>query len=470
MAGLGFNPSRKASGAFPHPSLGQPPKYPKCPECGSERVWRDGIRYLSNGSSVQRWLCRSCGYRFSEPNVKFNIPSQIGKALKPRDNHHEARVPALDFATQKALNDPSFSLRENVASHDKSQFSTAEKALNSLSFYYRKRRVRASKDEAKNLVSKAVALAEEKTLSQKWDAGATETSYVETEIKGKLLEYAWWLKKQGYADSTIERRSRLLKVLFVRGANLYDPESVKETITRQNWSESGKHLAIEAYSCFLRMIGGSWNPPITRTVEKLPFIPTEQELDSLIAAVGGKLTVFLRLLKETGMRAGEAWFLKWMDIDFENGTVRVTPEKGSNPRAFKLSPTLLAMLNRMDKKSEWLFKSWKLNNMRRTFERVRNQLAVKLCNPRLKMVTFHTFRHWKATMEYAKTKDILHVMRMLGHKNIKNTLRYTQLINFKEDEFTCKTAKTVQEAALLIEAGYEYVCEIEGVKLFRKRT
>ena len=465
MAGLGFKPSRRASEGFPQPSLGQPPK---CPECGSAKTWKDGLRYPrgNEGTLVQRYLCRDCGYRFSEPKVKVNVLSKPVEASNSGFNLLDRRVVSVNLSIQKLHDNVALPIGEDVGSH---KVTTTDKALNTLGSYNSYRRVCVSEGEAKNSDSKAIALAEEKAVSEKQAAGATETSHVEAEIKGKLLEYAWWLKKQGYADSTIERRSRLLKVLFIRGANLYDPESVKETITRQNWSESGKHLAIEAYSCFLRMIGGSWNPPITRTVEKFPFIPTEQELDSLIVAVGGKLATFLRLLKETGMRAGEAWSLKWMDIDFENGTVRVTPEKGSNPRAFKLSPTLLAMLNRMNKRSEWLFKPWELNNMRRTFERVRNRLAVKLCNPRLKMVTFHTFRHWKATMEYAKTKDILHVMQMLGHKNIKNTLRYTQLVNFKEDEFTCKTAKTVEEAALLIEAGYEYVCEIEGVKLFRKR-
>ena len=30
-------------------------------------------------------------------------------------------------------------------------------------------------------------------------------------------------------------------------------------------------------------------------------------------------------------------------------------------------------------------------------------------------------------------------------------------------------AKTVEQAAELIEAGFEHVCEIDGVKLFRKR-
>jgi len=99
----------------------------------------------------------------------------------------------------------------------------------------------------------------------------------------------------------------------------------------------------------------------------------------------------------------------------------------------------------------------------------RKKAARKLGNPRLLQITFHTFRHWKATMEYHKTKDILHVMRILGHKNIKNTLVYTQLIEFKEDEFVCKAAKTVKEAMELIENSFEFVCAFDNVKMFRKR-
>ncbi len=72
-------------------------------------------------------------------------------------------------------------------------------------------------------------------------------------------------------------------------------------------------------------------------------------------------------------------------------------------------------------------------------------------------------------MEYAKTKDILHVMKMLGHRNIQNTLLYTPLISFESDEFFSATAKTVQEAQKLVEAGFEYVCDFSDVKLFRKR-
>jgi integrase len=72
--------------------------------------------------------------------------------------------------------------------------------------------------------------------------------------------------------------------------------------------------------------------------------------------------------------------------------------------------------------------------------------AHKFGNPRINRITFHTFRHWKATMEYHKTKDILYVMRLLGHKNIKNTLIYTQLVTFEDEDYLCKAAVDVKEA------------------------
>jgi integrase len=104
-----------------------------------------------------------------------------------------------------------------------------------------------------------------------------------------------------------------------------------------------------------------------------------------------------------------------------------------------------------------------------SYVRQRKRTARKLQNPRINQITFHTFRHWKATMEYHKTKDILHVMRLLDHKNIKNTLIYTQLVTFEDDDYICKAAADVKEATQLIEAGYEYVCAMDNVKLFRKR-
>lgn len=72
-------------------------------------------------------------------------------------------------------------------------------------------------------------------------------------------------------------------------------------------------------------------------------------------------------------------------------------------------------------------------------------------------------------MEYHRTKDILHVMQLLGHKSIKNTLVYTHLVNFEGDEYICKVARSVDEAKQLVESGFDYVSEFDGIQLYRKR-
>jgi len=43
-------------------------------------------------------------------------------------------------------------------------------------------------------------------------------------------------------------------------------------------------------------------------------------------------------------------------------------------------------------------------------------------------------------------------------------------INFEnDDDFACRTAKTLEETKELIEDGFEYITEMEDIKLFRKR-
>jgi hypothetical protein len=76
-------------------------------------------------------------------------------------------------------------------------------------------------------------------------------------------------------------------------------------------------------------------------------------------------------------------------------------------------------------------------------------------------------------MLYNQTKDVLYVMQFLGHKNIKNTLQYIQLVEAifskESEDFICKVANTVKEVKTLIEARFEYVCEYNNAKMFKKR-
>ncbi|MEM2971339.1 MAG: site-specific integrase [Candidatus Bathyarchaeia archaeon] len=102
------------------------------------------------------------------------------------------------------------------------------------------------------------------------------------------------------------------------------------------------------------------------------------------------------------------------------------------------------------------------------------RIARKLGNPRLLQINFHTFRHWKATMEYHKTKDIMHVKELLGHKSIQSTMIYVHIekalfLNMPPEEYHVKIAKTPEEITQLLEAGFEYVCQKDGLAFFRKR-
>ena len=90
------------------------------------------------------------------------------------------------------------------------------------------------------------------------------------------------------------------------GANFNDEDSIKTIIAKQEWSINRKVNAVDAYDSLLKRHGKTWTPPIYKRVRKLPFIPTEAELDQLIAGCSKRMATYLRLLKETGMRCGEA--------------------------------------------------------------------------------------------------------------------------------------------------------------------
>ena len=100
--------------------------------------------------------------------------------------------------------------------------------------------------------------------------------------------------------------------------------------------------------------------------------------------------------------------------------MRIKPEKGSYPRILPLSTKALGMVNNLQKHVEKCKQHIFANadDMRSNFFTQRKHIAEKLGNPRLLMIHFHTFRHWKGTTEYHKTKDPFWVKEFLGHKNL----------------------------------------------------
>ncbi len=440
-----------------------PEKRGKCPDCGSQQVWKCGLRY-SRDREIQRYLCRQCGYRFSESNININISTQSSELLHSSSSLTEQMVSSKKVTIKKGLDSSLLFASKNIRPQaSKPHTTNKNKGLNSFYHYNSDCRVCALEKKAKNLASKT------ETLKDKLSGGAT------TKIKGKMLEFAWHLKKQGRSLNTIKTYNSLLMKLLFLNADLGDSESVKEVLTRDDIHHNTKALMVTAYNSFLKFLGGTWDKPIYNFKPKIPFIPLEKEIDELIAGCSRRTCTLLQLLKETGMRIGETLRLNWTDINCKSQTVSVNePEKNSNPRILNISSKLISMLEALPKTSERIFKNVTTQTLSGLFKAQREKVARKLKNPRLSKITFHVLRHWKATMEYHKTKDIVHVQLLLGHKSINSTLKYISiekaLFKIYNDQWIIKVAKNIQEGQKLTEVGFEFHCDFgaEG-KLFRKR-
>ncbi|MGQ9507535.1 MAG: transposase, partial [Candidatus Bathycorpusculaceae bacterium] len=211
-----------------------------CPSCGSDRLYKDGLRHLSDGSSVQRWLCRNCGYRFTESNYKAktgwkNPPS----GLNP--------LSGLFYCCQ-GNNDPN------------GRVPSALEAVRTL--------------------------AEVEKENERRAAGATEIKLMLPYIEGRLIEYLWKAKKHGLSELTIKQRVSKLRRLVKMGADLLNPDSVSTALAISELTPINKKGYIVAYKSFAKSLNLQWEPPKIRVERKVPFIPTEAEIDTLIAGCG----------------------------------------------------------------------------------------------------------------------------------------------------------------------------------------
>ena len=304
------------------------------------------------------------------------------------------------------------------------------------------------------------------------------TGTFENEALARYINYL--LSKKCLKHATIKRKVVTIRGLMRHNVELSNPDSFVRFLNTCSWASGTKDVAVDSYRDYLNMIGlTEVKLPHIRREDKLPFTPLESEIDTIIHSVRTKTATFLRLLKDTGCRPVEAWSIKWSDIELTNKCVTITGVKYSNSRKLKLSEQTLNMLYALPKNNQFVFsKSGNKTNLgleieyfARNYTKARKRVSEKLKNPRIRLVTLRSFRHWKATIEYHRTKDILHVKELLGHKSIKNTLKYIHLANAlsnQHDEWVCKVAKTLLEASGLIESDFEYVTEMDGVKLFRK--
>jgi integrase/predicted RNA-binding Zn-ribbon protein involved in translation (DUF1610 family) len=405
------------------PPEGDAGSSPLCPQCGSKKVWRAGLRYHKFGDQIQRWLCRDCGLRFSDPEDVARAKIAFEKAVK------------MESKSLKSDADIVFTRQICVK-------------------------------ETKNLVALEELSTSAGTPQPKKKKKFGAKSDVSDEVRALVAVYRSWLDKEGYCKGG-HYPNNLIRLAGL-GADLSDPESVKVIIGNLNVRNGTKLQYVYAYDAFARMMKISWEPPHYKQEEIIPFVPDESELNQLIAACHSKrMVAYLQCLKETFADPGEVLRIRRKDVSGNIITINF-PVKGHLPRQLQVSHKLIAMLNTLPEKSESFFPT-SYHVMWSCYEKVRKRAAEIQKNPRLLQIELRTFRHWGGTMLAHYTNgNVLMVKKLLGHKRIENTMKYIGMIHFEDDEFEVTTATTVEEAKEALSVGYDYITEKSGIMLFRR--
>jgi site-specific recombinase XerD len=171
--------------------------------------------------------------------------------------------------------------------------------------------------------------------------------------------------------------------------------------------------------------------PYGKKPRTLPAVLSRAEVVQLFAQVAQPVE---RLMVQTayacGLRASELLSLRVADIDSSRMLVWVRQGKGGKDRAVPLSPALLEALRahwRRGRPANWLFAGQTPSGQRSlgALQRVVRQ-AVRAAGF-TKKVSLHTLRHSYATHLLEAGVDLLTIQRLLGHRDLATTSRYTHV-------------------------------------------
>jgi len=185
-------------------------------------------------------------------------------------------------------------------------------------------------------------------------------------------------------------------------------------------------------------------------VEKHERFLTHEELarfdEALAAAPGERLAsvhaaAAIYLLVVTGCRRNEILGLRWDDLNFETGEIRL-PDTKTGTRMVPLTSPVAEVLNSLPRTPDnpWVFpgrkKGTRLVNLNDSWDRVRKRA-------RLDGVRLHDLRHTFAPRALALGEGLPMIGDLLGHRMVNTTARYAHLARDSVRESNAKIAANI---------------------------
>jgi integrase len=153
-------------------------------------------------------------------------------------------------------------------------------------------------------------------------------------------------------------------------------------------------------------------------------ILTPEEEERLLSYSAPHLKPIINVALNTGMRKGEILTLTWEDVDFDNNilTVKHTISKSKKPKVIPISSKVRKLLLEQKLKSGgsnfvFTFEGKPIKDVRRAFERACKRASIY-------GFRFHDLRHTAATRMIEAGVSIVAVSKVLGHAEIRTTMRY----------------------------------------------
>lgn len=253
------------------------------------------------------------------------------------------------------------------------------------------------------------------------------------------------LQLKAYSSSTIRtylgEMKHLLGILKHKPADELDVPDLKRYLVycyeKLKLSENTLHSRINALKFYYEQVLGKeklfWQIPRPKKPLKLPKVISEEKIvDGLLAVENGKHRTLLLLAYSAGLRVSEVVSLQVTDINSDRMQIRINCAKGKKDRVVTLSTVLLPVLRDYYKKyrpKKWLFEgiNSKEHYSSRSAQQIFKEAYKNLGLP--PQCSFHSLRHSYATHLLESGTDITIIQKLLGHSDIKTTLRYTQVSN-----------------------------------------